>query len=131
MISFIRDPLSIKISLINYLIQNEQKKMDINLENFLLSNNNLIAKHLGATEKNYEKIIRGYFFIGVIECFDESISKLEKITQINFTIDNKKKNISKKYFLKSDLSDEIISRFMIKNVLDYKIYNLAKHLLKE
>ena len=99
--------------------------------NFLLSNNNLIAKHLGANEKNYEKIIRGYFFIGVIECFDESISKLEKITQINFTIDNKKKNISKKYFLKSDLSDEIISRFMIKNVLDYKIYNLAKHLLKE
>ena len=31
----------------------------------------------------------------------------------------------------SDLPDEIISRFMIKNELDYNIYSLAKNLLKE
>jgi len=118
--TFVRNPLSVVISLYYYEKQNGNNK-NIKLSDYILTRKNYIANRFPCNESNYKEIIDRYFFIGITENLQDSFNKLAAII-------SKKKivlpemNVSQKDSQLRDISDEIIQKFKKNNSLDYKIY---------
>jgi len=79
LITFLRDPLSCRISLYSY----GHKKGHIyaigySLEEFLLKESNNIASFLQCDYDNYKQRLEYYFFVGIMEKYSESIQILSQ-----------------------------------------------------
>ena len=122
--TFLRDPLELRISLYYYEIRNNRISADEPLEKQLLQHKrNYIAGLLPCKDSNYLEVLERYFFIGIVEKYQESFDLLSKLVD-KPPIELKTYNISPRKNLK--LSDETISEFKEINQLDYKIYDYGK-----
>lgn len=122
--TFLRDPLELRISLYNYEIRNNRISAEEPLEKQLLQHKrNYVAGLLPCDDSNYLEFMQRYFFIGIVEKYQESFEELSRligkpIIQLKNYNQSKRKNIK--------LSAETISEFKEINQLDYKIYNYGK-----
>jgi len=121
-ITFLREPLELRISLYNYLRKNDQIDEKTEINDFIFIENNFLANALNCNYSNYKEIICTYFFIGFVDEFEDSLDKLAKHLNVKY---NKiaKKNVSKTKF---KISNELKDSFYKSNKLDYKLYNFAK-----
>lgn len=125
-ITFLRDPFKLRVSLFNYLEQNNAVDRDTTIEDFLLRDKNFLAQALNCNETNYQEAIDKYFFIGFAENFDESLQKLSELLGTrNYTFESR--NISK---IKNSIDEALEDQFYLMNRLDYKIYEYAKSRFK-
>jgi hypothetical protein len=121
--TFLRDPLELQISLYHYEIRNNRVSADEPIENRLLLRKNYIAGRIPCNDSNYLSMLQRYFFIGIVEKYQESFDLLLRLidkppVQLKIYNESSRKNIK--------LSDEFISEFKEINQLDYKIYNYGK-----
>ena len=122
--TFLRDPLEQRISLYYYEIRNNRISADEPLEKQLLQHKkNYIAGLLPCDDSNYLEVLQRYFFIGIVEKYQESFDELSRLMG-KPPINLKAYNESKRKNLK--LSAETISEFKEINQLDYKIYDYGK-----
>ena len=129
--TFLRDPLKHSLSLYRYEMENDQTDIKDIEEHFKIRPN-YIATILNANEENYKQILDRYFFIGIVEDMDKSITILSRL-------------IEKKYYKipwinRTDLSSgtnyDTLSRSTIDlfkeiNKVDYLIYDYAYEKLKK
>ncbi|EAZ82440.1 sulfotransferase family 2 domain-containing protein [Algoriphagus machipongonensis] len=123
-ITFVRDPLSHHLSLFKFGKErghNFVKGME--LTDYLHEDSNYMAKSLECTQENYKSIIDSYFFVGIVERYDDSIKVLSKLLGKDQRIDIPNKNTTNSKSLYQNLSKEDIDLFKINNSLDYNIYN--------
>lgn len=124
LISFVRDPLELQISLYYY----EKKirtspKGNMLLEDRILMKANYMGNIFVCDELNYKEVLDRYYFIGVTEYLQESLDKLAcklgkpktKVPLLNKTERDDQL-----------LSEDVIQRFKEKNRLDYLIYEHCK-----
>jgi len=120
--SFIRDPLSLNISLYFYF-RNRGQYQHISLNEYLfvvsLNVPNIIARHLKCNYSNYSQIINLYSFIGIIEYIQESFNLLCLLTDHKSLI---LPSLNESIKDKQEVAKEIADLFRQKNDLDYKIY---------
>ena len=125
--TFIRDPLQLVISLYYY----GRKRIHRSLENFIMGEENFLAKRFPCNEENYKDVLDRYFFIGIVEKMQESFDRLADLTskkRIKLPLVNK----SVKDDQSSKLSEDFIKRFKENNKLDYLIYEYCmERFLKE
>lgn len=120
--TFIRDPLSIKISKHYFLKAINAMDKDFNIKKDLLSESNFIANLLPCNEKNYKEVIDRYYFVGIVEKFQESFDIFADLI-------GKKKvvipylNTTKKDSQLDNLTPDFMKEFKLKNKLDYDIYD--------
>lgn len=121
-ITFLREPLELRISLYKYLKKNNQIDDKIEINDFILIEKNFLANALNCDYSNYKEIICSYFFIGFVDDFEYSLNKLSKLLGVKH---NKvsRKNVSK---TKLKISNQIKESFYKSNKLDYELYNFAK-----
>ena len=80
-ITFVRDPLAVKLSLYRYEKENNVSNAR-SIEDHLLSRPNYIADRFPATLDNYKEIIDRYFFVGILEEGQVSMDMLAGIPSI-------------------------------------------------
>ncbi|MDQ3021254.1 MAG: hypothetical protein M3R36_11905 [Bacteroidota bacterium] len=120
--TFIRNPLSIKVSKYYFLKSIKAIREDVRLTDSLMLESNFIASLFPCDETNYKQIIDKYFFVGIVERLQESFDlfadligkKEEKIPLLN---------TSEKDSQMNELTPEFLKKFKNHNVLDYKIYD--------
>jgi len=120
--TFIRNPLSIKISKYYYLKNLKFVSEKVKLTSSLMQDCNFISSLLPCDETNYKEIIDRYFFVGIVEKSQESFDILADL------IGKKRANIpflntSEKDSQVEELTPEFIEKFKKLNALDYKIYD--------
>ena len=97
--------------------------MNESLEKRLLLRKNYMAERIPCDHSNYSKILERYFFIGLVERYQESFDKLGDLIGKPRV---KLKVFNKILRPKIQLSDEFISEFKELNHLDYQIYDYGK-----
>ncbi|MEM7593217.1 MAG: hypothetical protein AAF383_17175, partial [Cyanobacteria bacterium P01_A01_bin.83] len=121
--TFLRDPLELQISLYYYEIRNKRITSDACLEQRLLLRKNYIAARIPCDESNYREKLDYYFFIGLVEEYQESFDKLAELLEKPKL---KLKTYNDSLQPKQKLSPEFISEFKELNQLDYQIYTYAQ-----
>ena len=122
--TFLRDPLELRISLYHYEIRNNRISPDEPIEKQLLQHKrNYVAGLMPCDDSNYMEVLQRYFFIGIVEKYQESFDLLSKLID-KPAIELKTYNESARKSL--SLSDDVIAEFKEINQLDYKIYNYGK-----
>jgi len=121
LITFVRDPLEIQLSLFNY-----EKKYNVNkteeIEEFLQLRPNYIANIFPLERDNYRDILDKYYFIGILEYFQESINHLaELLGKPESTALHRNKSRQRRNE-RDLLSKELVDKFRQENELDYLIY---------
>lgn len=130
MVTFVRDPFEHRVSRYSYGRGFKEYVKGLTFKEFLKKEKNFFAKNLNCTQDNYKEVMDKYFFIGVTENFNDSISMLCKkigkqpLRQVPFVNKGDKK-------LKYSLSELEFAEFYSDNLLDYQIYEYAKELLKK
>ena len=127
-ITFLRHPLQVQLSLYHYERRNQRINAQKSLEKHLLERKNYLASVIPCDESNYQEILNRYFFIGLVEEYQESFDRLAELLnnpKIKLNVLNQSPRKNKK------LSQEFLSEFEELNQLDYKIYNCGKMLYKK
>jgi len=118
LITFVRDPLKLKLSLYKYEKKHNRIKSKKDISQHLLKHSNVICYILGCNENNMDEILSRYFFIGITDKSQDSLDELAyllgkppiKLPKLH-VIDEKIK-----------LSDEFVAEFKERNTLDYTLY---------
>jgi hypothetical protein len=120
--TFIRNPLSLKISKFYFLRSLKAINENSKLEDSLMSGKNFIASQFPCDETNYKEILDRYYFIGIVERLQESFDLLaDMIGKTRQEIP--RLNTSEKDDQMKFITPEFIAEFKRKNELDYKIYD--------
>ncbi|HAG80321.1 MAG TPA: hypothetical protein DCL61_03910 [Cyanobacteria bacterium UBA12227] len=128
LITFLRDPLEVQISLYYYERRMKRFPPEEPLEKRLLERENYLASVIPCDDSNYQEVLNRYFFIGLVEKYQESFDRLAdqlrkprlQLTTLNQSVRDQQK-----------LSEDLISEFKERNHLDYKIYHYAKSLYEK
>ena len=120
--TFLRDPFEFFLSF--YYYSKENNRMDLTLQEFLKNNKNLFAYYLPCNESNFREVLDRYFFIGIVEKFEESVKKLSVLLNRNFT-PFPRLNVTKRDDQLKIVNKDFKVRFKQENELDYKIYKYA------
>jgi len=127
-ITFLREPLEHRLSLYFYAKRrNHNWIKDVGLKQFLNSpyHQNYFARALQCDETNYEKVLSGYYFIGLVEEFENSIRFLASDLKRPFS--RKIPHLNRTERMKSPELESIdLDEFKKLNALDYKLYEYAK-----
>ena len=127
MFTFLRHPLELHISLYYFDIRKQRISADTPMEQRLLLRQNFISRLIRCDESNYQEVLQRYFFIGIVEKYQESFDQLILIIgqpSIKLKIYNETQR--QQY----NLSRDFIAEFKARNSLDYKIYNYSKNLFE-
>lgn len=131
-ITFVREPLAHRLSLYKYAKKKGHKWIDgISLDDYVLSETNFLAKTLECNEKNYMDVLDSYFFIGLTEDFQSSISRLAKNINRPTPRQTPFVNRTDSFSELEKLDKQTIKLFKEKNDLDYKVYEYAKSLFEK
>lgn len=129
LISFLRDPLTHRVSLYAFGIKKGHSYVKgLELEDYILKENNYYSRLFECDINNYKERLEKYFFIGVMEYYNNSIDLLSRKLQMNVnrSIPNINRSNSEKYY--GILSEEIKQEFKKSNRLDYLIYEYSLNL---
>jgi len=128
LITFLRHPLQVQISLHYYEIRMKRISPQEPLEKHLLTRNNYLATVIPCNESNYKDVLNRYFFIGLVENYQESFEKLAALLKKpRIQVDN----LNQSPRSRQRLSPGFLSEFEESNRLDYQIYNYAKTLYQQ
>ena len=125
--ALLRHPLEVQLSLHYYELRNQRIDDQASLEKRLLERKNYLASVIPCNESNYQETLDGYFFIGLIEEFQESFDRLADLLnkpRVQLDVLNQSRRKDRK------LSPDFLSEFEEFNQLDYKIYNYAQTLYR-
>lgn len=120
--TFIRDPLSVKLSLYRYERENGMASYG-SLEECLLGRPNYMATVFQVSEADYLATLDRYFFIGILEEAQESLDLLAALigrTSLRMPMRNRTRGVPGTNV--NDLPRELVARFKEMNRLDYLIY---------
>lgn len=120
--TFLRDPLELQISLYYYEIRMGRISADEPIADRLLLRPNYIANLMRCNNSNYLDVLRQYFFIGIMEKYQESFDRLSMLTG-KPPVTLRKYNESPRSSF--GISSKLISDFKEANQLDYKMYDYA------
>ena len=121
--TFLRDPLDLSISEYFYRLKNDQE-MDSSLLEYLLAQNNYLARILGVDRSNLRERMDRYDFIGVVEKYEESLLGLSALMECNGLTLNRI-NGAERNDLLNEITPEVKEKFKEQNSLDYLIYKYA------
>ena len=122
LITFLRHPLEIQLSLYYYEQANGRFDSSVSVEERLLLRSDYLASILPCDKTNFHKVLDRYFFIGAVETYQQSFDALAEMLEkpmVSLGLLNRSSRDGKK------LSREFLSEFEEKNSLDYQIYNYA------
>jgi len=125
--TFVREPLSLRISLYYYEKRHNIISNKASLADELIKRPNYLASIFGCTSDNYKYILNKYTFIGLFEELNQSLIKLAKLLnrkQVNLPHEN----LSIKDNQVNLIDNKFLDNFKTLNWLDYKIYNYCKEL---
>lgn len=121
-ITFVRDPLQVKMSLYRYEEKNKVSAAG-SIEDHLFARPNYIAERFRATSVNYREVIDKYFFVGILEMGQISLDLLARISgKPRLQLPWKNRTATNGTSPTEGLSDDCIKRFEKENELDYVIY---------
>ena len=155
MFTFLRDPLEMHISLFNYRWKMNPEDCSkhsrfASLKSYLNSTKNRVATLLGCDSFNYTQVLDRYYFIGITEEMEKSLSifkiktldvlakyhdSLNAQNQLSI-IKNKSElpiqrlNVVERRHDRNELSASDLEYFKERNSLDYKIYQTALEKIK-
>lgn len=119
--TFIRDPLSVKISKYYFLKSLGGRNFKTSLKDSILKDKNFLSGLFPCNESNYKEMLDRYFFIGIVENFQGSFDKFADLIgkrRIKLPV----LNISNKDFQIKEIDPDFIEKFRELNELDYRIY---------
>lgn len=120
--TFVRDPLSLLISLYYFGRKRMYDYGDATLESMLESTSNFLSKVIPCTRENYKEVLDRYYFIGIVERMQESFDLLAKLTGKK-ALEIGMYNTTTKDEQVSKLTDEFKEKIRALNELDYLIYD--------
>jgi len=124
--SFIRDPLSMIISLY-YYHRNRNRLLHLPLNDYILNMSqkypNYLSTCIGCNQNNYKNIIDQYFFIGIYENLQESFDIFCQLAKQKTTV-LPRNNVSTKD--NQVVTQKVKELFLNKNNLSYCIYHYCK-----
>jgi GT2 family glycosyltransferase len=122
LISFVRDPLYLQISLY-YYEKKIGKRPNTLLEECILLRQNYMSSIFCCDEMNYKRVLDRYFFFGIAEelqmSFDNLADKLGKPRILVPLLNTTERD-------NQHLSDDILEKFRERNRLDYLIYEYCR-----
>ncbi len=134
LIAFLRDPMEHRLSMYHFSKNRNHNYTwirNVALNDFMIGKylQNYFARALNCTENDYEQVLEKYFFIGIVEDYNNSLIKLAKKMRrpLPKKVPHLNKTESTSSVMKTDF-DVVLFRQL--NELDYKIYEYAKLLLK-
>lgn len=119
--TFIRDPLAVKISKYYFLKSLSGKNFNVKLKDSIMKDRNFLSGLIPCNESNYKEMLDRYYFIGIVENFQESFDVFAAMTGKR-KIKLPKLNTSDKDNQMEDITPEFKKLFRELNELDYKIY---------
>lgn len=122
--AFVRDPMSLYVSLYYYKYRDKELLSKYKLKNFLNNFYHLLSNQFPCNESNYKDVLNRYFFIGIVEKMQESFDKFADMAgkkRIKLHFENKSEKDSQIEELKNDV--RFIDEFKKRNKLDYLIYD--------
>lgn len=126
-ITFVRDPFQQKLSLYFHgLRKNHAYIKGYSLADFICTEPNFMATCLGCSQENYKQVLDKYFFVGIVERFQQSIEILSDMLRKPAPKKTQQLNISPRNDEPSNLSEHDINNFHQINSLDYEIFNYCK-----
>lgn len=128
LITFLRHPLEIQLSLHYYELRKKRIDDCESLEKRLLLRKNYLASVIPCDESNYQEVLNRYYFIGLVEEFQQSFNRLaDLLNKPRVDLDILNQSSRKKY----NLSPDLLAEFEEANRLDYQIYNYGKMLYEK
>lgn len=127
-ITFVREPLDLMFSHFYYGKKKGHSYIlwDTIEEYLLNAMPNQLAHAIGCTESNYIERLDSYFFIGVLENFEDSINTLARLLGKTLPINTPHSNSSNKELVSGQLEDSVLKKFKARNKLDYLVYEYVK-----
>jgi len=118
LITFVRDPLKLKLSLYKYEKKHNRIKSGEDIFEHLLKYSNVMCYILNCNANNMDELLSHYFFIGITDKSQDSFDELA------YMLDKPRINLPKLHMVdqKIELSDEFITEFKERNALDYMLY---------
>ena len=121
-ITFVRDPLQVKMSLYRYELKNNVSQAR-SLEDHLFTRPNYVSERFNATQSNYREIVDKYFFVGILEQGQASLDLLARITgKARLELPWENKTTDTAHAAIAELSADCINQFRQENELDYLVY---------
>jgi len=130
LIGFLRDPWEHRLSQYYYAKKRNHNYSwikNVTLPDFMMGSyhQNYFARALECDETNYEKVLSEYFFIGIVEDYERSVSQLSK--KLGRPLINKVPHLNRVERVQA--TEELgiaLDEFKKLNELDYKIYGYVK-----
>ena len=127
-ITFIRDPLELQLSLYHYELRRGLIPNSVAFEDRIPSHKNYLSHCIPCTEADYKAKLRAYFFIGLVEKSQESFDRLaDKLGKPKVQLKNKNRAPR----TNAQLSPETLREFRRANSLDYLIYEECVRIYNE
>lgn len=124
LVSFIRDPLEVQISLYNYERRRSRSHQGASFEDILLSRPNYIAQRFPCDLSNYREVIDRYYFIGFVEDYQRSFDVFaSRVAKPSIILPHLNTSARKKI----RLSISFQSEFHELNRLDFLIYEYCRN----
>lgn len=129
--TFVRDPLSVKLSLYRYERENNVPSCS-SLEECLLSRPNYMSTIFQVSDADYRETLDRYFFIGILEEAQESLDLLAMMIgrkRLRMPFRNRTQTVPGTEV--NDLTPELVAKFKDMNRLDYLIYEYSVERLRK
>lgn len=124
LVSFIRDPLEVQISLYNYERRKSRSHHDASFEDILLSRPNYISQRFPCDLSNYREVIDRYYFVGFVEDYQRSFDVFARMAaKPPITLPH----LNTSARTTTTLSSSFESEFREVNRLDYLIYEYCRN----
>ena len=118
LITFVRDPLEVGLSLYFYERAMRDSYAYPGLAGRLASLDNYLASIFPCTAADYKAVIDRYFFVGLTECLQESFDLLARMIGKERVVVPVANAVARD----EDVTEDDVWRFNEKNKLDFKIY---------
>jgi len=118
LITFVRDPLKLKLSLYKYEKIYNRIESDEDIFQHLLENTNVMCYLLDCNAENMDEILSRYFFIGITDKSQDSLNELADI------LGKPRIKLPRLHAIDEPikLSDDFVGEFKERNALDYVLY---------
>lgn len=118
-ITFVREPLSLRLSLVRFEMNKGRRSPEEPLESLLLERPNWLSGRFPCSPDNHEEVLDRYFFVGVAErsqaCFDRLADLLGKP---HVKLGRRNRSGARSF----EISEELRHRFEEVHHLDYALY---------
>ena len=122
LITFVREPFSLRLSLLRHEIDHRRLRGDEPIEQLLFDRPNWLCERFPCTADNMEAILDRYFFIGIAEYSQAGFDRLAAtLGKPPLRLPRRHKTTPREF----PINDELRARFRQVHQLDYRLYELC------